>query len=86
MRQRVMMNLRSTLKLAHSLLEENQIDHALIGGLALACYGSTRATVDLDLIVREESKDLIKKYLPGLGENQDLFDQWEVINEIKNKT
>ncbi len=43
-----MMNLRATLKLAHDLLEINSIPHALIGGLALACYGPTRATIDLD--------------------------------------
>lgn len=56
-----MMNLRATLKLAHSLLEQNKIPHALIGGLAMACYGSTRATIDLDLLVREQHKDLLKK-------------------------
>lgn len=56
-----MMNLRATLKLAHSLLDQNQIQHALIGGLAMACYGSTRATVDLDLLISEENKELVKK-------------------------
>jgi hypothetical protein len=55
-----MMNLRATLKLAHSLLDQNGIPHALIGGLAMACYGSTRATVDLDLLVHEENKDKLK--------------------------
>jgi hypothetical protein len=47
------------------LLEQKQIDHALIGGLALACYGSTRATMDVDLIIHEKDKqssiDLLKK-------------------------
>lgn len=56
-----MMNLRNTLKLAHSLLVDNNIEHALIGGLALACYGSTRATVDLDLLIHEEHKEKVKK-------------------------
>jgi hypothetical protein len=59
------MNLRNTIKLVHSLLEQKQIDHALIGGLALACYGSTRATMDVDLIIHEKDKqssiDLLKK-------------------------
>jgi len=41
------MDLRNTLKLVHSLFSENKIDHALIGGLGLSCYGSTRATIDL---------------------------------------
>lgn len=62
-----MMNLRSTLKLAHSLLNQNQIDHAMIGGLALTCYGSTRATVDLDLLIKEDNKDLVKKIFLANG-------------------
>lgn len=57
------MKLRSTLKLAHNLFDKSQIEHALIGGLALACYGSTRATVDLDLLIREEHKEIAKKIL-----------------------
>jgi len=62
-----MMNLRATLKLAHSLLEQHNIPHAMIGGLALACYGSTRATVDLDLLVREEHKEVVKKLFQANG-------------------
>ena len=58
-----MMNLRSTLKLAHSLLDQNKIEHAMIGGLALACYGSTRATIDLDILIREDHKDQAKDIL-----------------------
>ena len=59
------MNLRQTLKLAHTLLSDANIDHALIGGLALATYGSTRATVDLDLLIHEsdalKAKELLLK-------------------------
>ncbi len=62
-----MVNLRSTLKLAHSLLEQNGVSHALIGGLALACYGSTRATVDLDLIADEIHKEKIKTIFTANG-------------------
>ncbi len=64
-----MMNLRSTLKLAHSLLETNQIDHALIGGLALACYGSTRSTIDLDLLIHEDHKNILKTLFTKNGFN-----------------
>jgi hypothetical protein len=64
-----MMNLRATLKLAHSLLDQNKIPHALIGGLALACYGSTRATVDLDILIREEHKDKMKALFLNNGFN-----------------
>lgn len=59
------MDLRKTLKLVHNLLLDNQIDHALIGGLGLACYGSVRATIDLDLLIYEidkvKTKDLLVK-------------------------
>jgi hypothetical protein len=62
-----MMNLRATLKLAHSLLVQNKIEHALIGGLALACYGSTRATIDLDLLIHEENKVSVKNIFLANG-------------------
>ena len=64
-----MMNLRSTLKLAHNLLNTNHIEHALIGGLALACYGSTRATVDLDLLINDDHKIIVKNLLLANGFN-----------------
>ncbi|MCH2534409.1 MAG: nucleotidyltransferase family protein [Bdellovibrionales bacterium] len=57
------MELRQTLKLVHELFKKNGINHALIGGLGLACYGSTRATVDLDLLIYESSKESAKKLL-----------------------
>ncbi len=67
------MNLRATLKLAHSLLQQQQIPHAMIGGLAMACYGSGRATVDLDLLIHEENKDQVKKLF--------LTNGFTVVNE-----
>jgi hypothetical protein len=63
------MNLRATLKLAHSLLDQSQIDHALIGGLALACYGSTRATIDVDFLVHEDYKEQVKDLFSKNGFN-----------------
>ena len=73
-----MMNLRATLKLAHTLLDQHSIPHALIGGLALACYGSTRATVDLDLLIREEHKDTVKTLFLNNGFNL-AFESEEVL-------
>ena len=69
------MDLRKTLKFVHDLLKSNKIDHALIGGLALACYGSTRATVDLDLLIHENDKDDTKSLLISNGFN--------LVNESK---
>ena len=42
--------LRSVLIEVHTALREAEIDHALIGGLALAAHHCERATVDLDLL------------------------------------
>jgi len=44
------MDLRAVLLEIHRALDEAAIDHALIGGLALAAHGAARATVDLDLL------------------------------------
>lgn len=57
------MDLRNTLKFVHNIFNDNNIKHSLIGGLGLACYGSTRATVDLDLLIHEDDKDLAKSIL-----------------------
>jgi len=57
------MDLKETLKQIHTLFSENSIDHALIGGLGLACYGSTRATMDMDLLVHEDNRNQIKELL-----------------------
>ena len=61
------MDLRSTLKFVHNLLLSNNKEHALIGGLGLACYGSTRATVDIDLLIFEGDKEEIKEIMIGNG-------------------
>ncbi len=69
------MNLKDTLKQIHTLFSENSIDHALIGGLGLACYGSTRATMDLDVLVHGNNRDQVKELL-----TQSAFD---LVNESK---
>lgn len=61
------MDLRKTLQLVHNLFVENKIEHALIGGLGLACYGSTRATIDLDLLIHEDDKLKAKGLLESVG-------------------
>ena len=44
------MDLRSVLLEIHTALDDADIAHALIGGLALGAHGAARATVDLDWI------------------------------------
>ncbi len=54
-----MINLRKTLFDAHQILENANISHALIGGFALAVYGSHRATADIDFLADSSKKEMI---------------------------
>jgi hypothetical protein len=49
------------------VLDENEIDYALCGGLALAVYARPRATLDIDIMVMPDSVDIIKKKVEELG-------------------
>ncbi len=61
------MDLRSVLLELHAALDAAGIEHALIGGLALAAHGAGRATVDLDFLADGERADDIAGILRGLG-------------------
>ena len=50
-----MLDLYDELRALAARLEEGQIDYALCGGLAMAVYGTPRATVDIDLLLLDES-------------------------------
>jgi hypothetical protein len=39
-------------------LEENDIEYAVCGGLALTILGFPRATFDIDVLIREESQKM----------------------------
>lgn len=65
------MKLKDTLTLASKSLAKDSIQHALIGGFALAAYGVSRATIDIDFLVD--------------GDNADLFNEWNAIEEIRSK-
>jgi hypothetical protein len=60
-------DLRSVLIEIHTALREAGIDHALIGGLALAAHGAARATVDLDLLADGERADDLDRILLESG-------------------
>ncbi len=51
------MDLRNVLIEIHGALREAAIEHALIGGLALAAHGAARATLDLGLLAEAERAD-----------------------------
>ena len=53
-----------------SALDENKIEYAVCGGLALAIHGFARATLDIDILIRAES--LEKAYKIGAENGFDI--------------
>jgi len=51
-------------------LNENEIEYAVCGGLALAIHGFARATLDIDILIEAES--LEKAYLIGAENGFDI--------------
>jgi predicted nucleotidyltransferase len=66
-----MLDLYDELKGIIRNLNEAKVEYALCGGLALAVYGISRATVDIDLLVLKESLDAIKTLVKKAGYNFD---------------
>lgn len=62
-----MHNIRETLDLAHRVLSEARVDHALIGGLALGGHGIHRATMDVELLIEGSVREQAKKALENNG-------------------
>lgn len=58
-----MSDLLSEFKLVTNLLNEHQIDFAVCGGWAMAIHGFPRATIDIDLLIREDSLQKVKEIL-----------------------
>jgi hypothetical protein len=48
-------------------LTAERIEYALCGGMAMAVHGAPRATIDIDLLVREEDADRIHVAVAPLG-------------------
>jgi len=48
-------------------LDRNRIDYAVCGGIAMAVYGSPRATVDIDILIGEKSLDSVIQLAGQLG-------------------
>jgi hypothetical protein len=48
-------------------LATERIEYALCGGLAMAVHGAPRATIDIDLLVRDEDLDRIRDVVAKLG-------------------
>ena len=56
-----MLDLYEELRKLIAALDSNEIDYALCGGIAMAIYNRPRATVDIDLLIRAESLDLVRE-------------------------
>jgi hypothetical protein len=61
------LNYRSVLDRLATFLESRQIPFAVIGGLAMNAYGSSRLTADVDLIVPHVAQTVIVNELRRLG-------------------
>lgn len=61
------MDLKGTLYVANKSLTEAGVDHALIGGFALAVHGLNRATVDIDFLADGAKRDAILRALTACG-------------------
>ena len=65
-----MAKLVDELKELVSAFESNGIEYALCGGLAMAAHGFVRATMDIDILIPEES--LEKAYQVGMEKGFDI--------------
>jgi hypothetical protein len=61
------MDLLEELKNLIDKLNQAGIDYALCGGLALAVYAMPRATLDIDMMIEDDSLSQIKKVVSELG-------------------
>lgn len=61
------MTLRETLENSHAALTKAAVEHALIGGFALATLGIPRTTNDIDFLILEEDREKAKVALTSVG-------------------
>lgn len=61
------MEFKKIFELLADHFERERVDYALIGAFALKAYGYTRATQDVDFMVRGEAQEKIIAYLESLG-------------------
>ncbi|HKO98937.1 MAG TPA: hypothetical protein VJU86_18190 [Pyrinomonadaceae bacterium] len=64
-----MLDLMDELRKVVSALDENEIEYALCGGLAMGVHGRVRATVDIDLLILWDSLTDALEIASSLGYN-----------------
>jgi hypothetical protein len=62
-----MLDIYDELKALITSLNENGVDYALCGGLAMAVHGFVRATVDIDILIRKKSLATARSVALRLG-------------------
>src|SRR5215212_327348 len=60
-------SVHDTLRKLVRRLASEQIDYAIIGGMALALHGFIRPTQDIDLLMTREGLDQFSNQMAGLG-------------------
>jgi len=63
----ILMDLLDELKNLITKLDEEQIDYALCGGLAMAVYALPRATLDIDIMIEADFLDKTKRVVQDIG-------------------
>ena len=78
-----MLNLLQEFKNIIKVLEEENIDYAVCGGMAMAIHGFLRATVDIDIILLQENikktKDAFKAHGYIFESNPMIFGNGDTI-------
>lgn len=76
------MNLKEVLKTLVYRFQQQSIDFALSGGLALSTMGIFRFTKDVDFLVYEDSKAGVHEIMTGLGYEKQDFSTDEIISYV----
>ena len=53
-------------------LDEEGVEYALCGGLAMAVHSLPRATVDIDVMIEPSALDAVRRVAKGLGYDMDI--------------
>jgi hypothetical protein len=78
-----MLNLINEVNIILNKLNEEKIEYALCGGLAVAVYGFVRATIDIDLLILSNDLVRIKNMLTKVGYTLDAMPMHFSENKIQ---
>ena len=64
-----MIDITDELRALVDVLDKENVDYALCGGMAMAVYGLTRTTIDIDLLIPSDALDDVLTIAKSLGYN-----------------